>query len=92
MCTAPVKAIALPAVYRANQSHVPFQHTRTRVQGFAHARTPRVLHFSAFISQVFVVYSLAKTCVCASPTHFAARGHVKCKWVIMRKCSTTRKC
>ena len=31
---APVKAIALPAVYRANleyQSHVPFQHSRTRV-------------------------------------------------------------
>ena len=34
MRTAPVKAIALPAVYRANlefQSHVPFQHPRTRV-------------------------------------------------------------
>ena len=34
MGTAPVKAIALPAVYRANlefQSHVPFQHPRTRV-------------------------------------------------------------
>ena len=33
MDTAPVKAIALPAVYRANlefQSHVPFQHSRTR--------------------------------------------------------------
>ena len=32
MDTAPVKAIALPAVYRANlefQSHVPFQHSRT---------------------------------------------------------------
>ena len=31
---APDKAIALPAVYRANleyQSHVPFQHSRTRV-------------------------------------------------------------
>ena len=26
-----VKAIAVPAVYRANQSHVPFQHLRTRV-------------------------------------------------------------
>ena len=29
-----VKAIALPAVYRANlefQSHVPFQHSRTRL-------------------------------------------------------------
>ena len=35
MDTAPVKAIALPAVYRANldfQSHVPFQHSRTRVR------------------------------------------------------------
>ena len=34
MRTAPVKAIALPAVYRVNlefQSHVPFQHSRTRV-------------------------------------------------------------
>ena len=34
MRTALVKAIALPAVYRANlecQSHVPFQHLRTRV-------------------------------------------------------------
>ena len=34
MRTAPVKAIALPAVYRANfefQSHVLFQHSRTRV-------------------------------------------------------------
>ena len=34
MHTAPVKAIALPAVCRANlefQSHVPFQHSRTRV-------------------------------------------------------------
>ena len=34
MRTAPVKAIVLPAVYRANlefQSHVPFQHSRTRV-------------------------------------------------------------
>ena len=34
MRTAPVKAIALPAVYRANlefQSHVPFQHLRTHV-------------------------------------------------------------
>ena len=33
MPTAPVKATALPAVYRANlefQSHVPFQHSRTR--------------------------------------------------------------
>ena len=33
MDTAPVKAIALPAVYRANlefQSHVPLQHSRTR--------------------------------------------------------------
>ena len=33
MDTAPVKAIALPAVHRANlefQSHVPFQHSRTR--------------------------------------------------------------
>ena len=61
MGTAPVKPIALPAVYRTNlelQSHVPFQHSRTRViyeiyrvrfQGFVHARTPRVLHFSAFI-------------------------------------------
>ena len=31
MRTAPVKAIVLPAVYRANlefQSHVPFQHSR----------------------------------------------------------------
>ena len=63
MGTAPVIPIALPAVYRTNlelQSHVPFQHSRTRViyeiyrvrfQGFAHARTPRVLHFSAFIVQ-----------------------------------------
>ena len=52
MRTALVKAIALPAVYRANlefQSHVPVQHSCTRFQGFAHARTPRVLHFSAFI-------------------------------------------
>ena len=34
MRTALVKAIALPAVYRANlecQWHVPFQHSRTRV-------------------------------------------------------------
>ena len=34
MRTAPVKAIALPAVYRANlecQLHVPFQHSRMRV-------------------------------------------------------------
>ena len=31
MCIALVKAIALPAVYRANQKHVPFQHSRTRV-------------------------------------------------------------
>ena len=33
MDTAPVEAIALPAMYRANlefQSHVPFQHLRTR--------------------------------------------------------------
>ena len=64
MHTAPVKPIALPAVYRANlelQSHVPFQHSRTRVyirvcfQGFAHARTPRVLHFSAFITLVLYI-------------------------------------
>ena len=56
MSTAPVKAIVLPAVYRANlecQSHVPLQHA---FSAFAHARyrfthawTPRVLHFSAFI-------------------------------------------
>ena len=34
MRTAPVKAIVLPAVHRANlecQLHVPFQHSRTRV-------------------------------------------------------------
>ena len=67
MGTAPVKPIALPAVYRTNlefQSHVPFQHSRTRViyeiyrvrfQGFAHARTPRVLHFSAFIYLVLML-------------------------------------
>ena len=55
-----VKAIALPAVYRAKlefQSHVPFQHSRTRVMRAlsrirAHARTPRVLHFSAFICYI----------------------------------------
>ena len=49
MRTAPVKAIALPAVYRANlkcQSHMPFQHYR-----FAHMWTSRVLHFSAFIEK-----------------------------------------
>ena len=40
MGTAPFKAIALPAVYRANlefQSHVPFQHSRTRT--FKDSRT-----------------------------------------------------
>ena len=52
MRSAPVKAIALPAVYRANlefQSHVPFQHSRMRFQGFAHMQMPRVLHSSGFI-------------------------------------------
>ena len=51
MGTAAVKAIALPAVYRANlefQSHVPSS-ICILIQGFTHARTPRVLHFSAFI-------------------------------------------
>ena len=59
MGTAPVKAIALPGANLEFQSHVPFQHSRTRsrirarVQGFTHARTPRFLHFSAFIVPVF---------------------------------------
>ena len=53
MRTAPVKAIALPAVYRANLEFPAI--TRTfpasahACYRFAHARTPRVLHFSAFI-------------------------------------------
>ena len=40
MDTAPVKAIALPAVYRANlefQSHVPFLYSRTRSRTRARA-------------------------------------------------------
>ena len=64
MRTALVKAIALPAVYRANlesQSYVPFQHSRTRVieikrvhfQGFAHTWMLRVLHFSAFVKCIY---------------------------------------
>ena len=46
MRTAPVKAIALPAVYRGNLEFPVSAHACYR---FAHARTPRVLHFSAFI-------------------------------------------
>ena len=59
-----IKAIVLLAVYRANlefQSHVPFQHLRMHVicfQEFAHAQTPRVLHFSAFIFHVLLHLSL----------------------------------
>ena len=53
MDTAPVKAMALPAVYRANH-RTCLSSIRARVQGFAHARTPMVLHFSAFISFVTV--------------------------------------
>ena len=59
MRTAPVKATALPAVYRANlefQSPVPFPefvHTRYMFQGFTYAPTPSVLHFSAFIYACF---------------------------------------
>ena len=51
MRTAPVKAIALPALYIANLSfnrHVPFP-------AVAHARTPRVLHFS-------ILHSLLDEC------------------------------
>ena len=50
MCTAPVKATALPAVYRANlefQSHMPFPefvHARYMFQGFTYASMPSVLH------------------------------------------------
>ena len=63
MRTAPVKAIALPAVYRANlkcQSHMRFQHYR-----FAHMWTSRVLHFSAFIEKSFMHYIMhALNCLC----------------------------
>ena len=55
MCTAPVKAIALQAVYRVNlefQSHLHFAHARYI---FAHAWTPRVLHFSAFIHLINII-------------------------------------
>ena len=40
MDTAPVKAIALPAVYRANLEFKSFQHSRTRVMhAFSRIRT-----------------------------------------------------
>ena len=55
MCTAPVKAIALPAVYRANlefQSHVPFQHSRTRsrirARADAEGSALKCIHYSLY--------------------------------------------
>ena len=49
MRTAPVKAIALPAVYRANLSFnrdVPFPaFAHARYAGFTHVQMPRVLQF-----------------------------------------------
>ena len=49
MRTAPVKAIALPTVYRVSiaRAFPAFAHVR---YGFAHTWTLRVLHFSAFIT------------------------------------------
>ena len=55
MRTAPVKAIALPAVYRANlefQSHVPFQHPRTRVMDSLTRGRRGFCTYSAFIGLI----------------------------------------
>ena len=71
MRTAQVKAIALPAVYRANlefqshvpfhQSHVPFHHSRTRSRICARADAEG---FSAFI---FLVSSPILVRHCRTP-------------------------
>ena len=57
MSTAPVKAIALPAVYRTNlefQSHVPFQHSRThsRIRARADAEGSALLCIHYHISAI----------------------------------------